>query len=79
MQTGMLWYDADPKRDLSDKVARAADRYHVKYGRRPNLCYVNDAQIDGQGGTETGGAPTSRTPNVLRWHFWIGEETHDSR
>jgi hypothetical protein len=77
MQTGMLWYDADPKRALADKVARAADRYHVKYGRRPNLCYVNDAQLNGdrrECGTEIGGVRLLGAPNVLKWHFWIGED-----
>ena len=32
MREGLLWLDADPKRDLADKVARAADRYHKKLG-----------------------------------------------
>jgi hypothetical protein len=74
MIEGLLWYDADPKRDLSDKVARAADRYHVKYGRRPNLCYVNEAQIDGQAGAEVNGVRLAGAPNVLRHHLWIGRE-----
>jgi hypothetical protein len=40
-----LWFDSDPKRDLAEKVARAADRYRFKFGRRPNLCYVNPSML----------------------------------
>ena len=46
MQEGLLWFDANPKRDIADKVARAADRYRVKFGRRPNLCYVHESVLD---------------------------------
>jgi len=77
MIEGLLWYDADPKRDLAEKVARATDRYHVKFGRWPNLCYVNDAQIaatEGSAGAEIGGVRLLGAPNVLRHHFWIGED-----
>ena len=41
METGMLWYDNDPKTTLTDKVARAVEYYRKKYGRDPNLCLVN--------------------------------------
>jgi hypothetical protein len=74
MIEGLLWYDADPKRDLAEKVARAADRYHVKFGRRPNLCYVNSGQLDGQAGAEVNGVRLIGAPNVLKHHFWVGEE-----
>jgi hypothetical protein len=46
VQEGLLWFDADPKRDLADKVARAADRYRFKFGRRPDLCYVHTSVLD---------------------------------
>lgn len=73
MQEGLLWLDADPKRDLAEKVARAADRYHFKFGRRPNLCYVNPAMLD-QGSVELDGVRLVPAANVLKHHFWIGEE-----
>ena len=81
MQEGLLWFDADPKRDLAEKVARAADRYHVKFGRRPNLCYVNPSMLNGSaaevvaaGSVEVNGVRLVSAPNVLRHHFWIGVE-----
>ena len=45
MVEGLLWFDADPKRDIADKVAVAADRYQVKFGRRSNLCYVHTSML----------------------------------
>ena len=45
MEVGLLWFDADPKRDLSEKVARAVSRFQDKFGRRPNLCYINPSTL----------------------------------
>jgi hypothetical protein len=73
MQEGLLWFDADPKRDLAEKVARAAERYRRKFGRQPNLCYVNAHALD-QGSLELGGVRLVPAANVLKHHFWIGEE-----
>lgn len=75
MQEGLLWFDADPKRELAEKVARAADRYHFKFGRRPNLCYVNSSMLD-RGLTEFDGVRLVPADNVLKHHFWIGIEEH---
>jgi hypothetical protein len=49
MQEGLLWFDADPKRDLAEKVRSAADRYRFKFGRWPNLCYVNPSMLPTSG------------------------------
>jgi hypothetical protein len=73
MQEGLLWFDADPKRDLTEKVARAADRYRAKFGRRPNLCYLNPAMLE-NGSLEVSGVRLVPAANVLKHHFWIGEE-----
>ena len=40
MQEGLLWLDADKKRDLAAKVAEAAARYRFKFGVQPDVCYV---------------------------------------
>lgn len=73
MQEGLLWLDADPKRDLAEKVARAVDRYRLKFGRRPNLCYVNSSMLE-NGPVEVKGVRLVPASNVLMHHFWIGEE-----
>jgi hypothetical protein len=72
MYEGLLWADFDKKRDLADKIARAADRYLEKFGCRPNRCYINSAQIDGL--TEVNGVRVIGAHNILKFHFWIGVE-----
>jgi hypothetical protein len=73
MQEGLLWFDGDSKRDLGEKVARAADRYRFKFGRRPNLCYVHASMLD-QDSVELDGVRLVPADNVLKHHFWIGVE-----
>lgn len=38
---GLLWFDNDPHRPLEEKVERAVHRYREKFGRMPNVCYIN--------------------------------------
>ena len=73
MQEGLLWFDADPKRTVAEKVARAADRYHFKFGRRPNLCYVNLSALT-DGSLDCNGIRVIPSASVLKHHFWIGVE-----
>jgi hypothetical protein len=72
MNEGLLWYDGDPKKALSEKIAQAAARYQHKYGRKPNLCYVNPLMLPGNGPAEYGGVRIEPMRNVLKHHFWIG-------
>ena len=73
MTEGLLWADFDPKRDIADKVAAAADRYRVKFGRRPNLCYVHTSALE-LDSVELGGVRVVGANNVMRNYFWIGVE-----
>jgi len=45
MNTGMLWFDNDPKTDLSNKIHQAAAYYQKKYGCWPNLCFVHPSVL----------------------------------
>ena len=45
MNIGMLWLDTDRKRSLDEKVQRAAEYYQDKYGRLPDLCFVNSKSM----------------------------------
>ena len=49
MKTGLLWFDDDPRRQLEDKVLRAAAHYERKYGQVPNLCFVHPSVFNGNG------------------------------
>ena len=71
MDIGMLWYDADTKQDLAQKVARAAEHYRAKYGVSPNLCFVNPAQLPA-GAASAAGVQVRPARTVLRNHFWLG-------
>ena len=83
METGLLWYDGDPKRPLEDKVGRAAQRYRQKYGRWPNTCFVHpqivgDESTDGlrlacQARSPKATIRVFSAPNILVHHFWVGE------
>lgn len=43
MRVGLLWFDDDPKKEISLKIREAVERYSEKFGQGPNLCYVNPA------------------------------------
>ena len=71
MKVGLLWYDDDPKRALEEKIARAAQRYREKFGRRPDICYVNPAMLE-EGAPRSGRVRVVTAPNILPHHFWVG-------
>jgi len=79
MNVGMLWFDNDPKTELSAKVERAASYYRNKYGSTPTLCFVHPTMlaklIPGnaeQTGYKAAGVEVRSTRSVLPNHFWIG-------
>ena len=81
MNTGMLWFDNDPKTALTAKIERAATYYHKKYGRKPNLCLIhpnaleNPATAGGASENPKIGKITVRPYRpVLPGHLWIGVE-----
>jgi hypothetical protein len=81
MDIGMLWFDNDRQSDFTLKVKRAVTYYHEKYGRKPNLCFVNPCMI-ADNGEKTSGSKKSRkasgeveireSKTMLPNHFWIG-------
>lgn len=46
MKTGLLWFDDDPRKQLEEKVRRAAAHYERKYGRAPTLCFVHPSVLN---------------------------------
>ena len=84
MKTGMLWFDDDSKRSISEKVERAALHYREKYGVAPDLCYANPTSLaDGpesvQPRVAASGAAKSLSRITLKHarsimpnHFWLG-------
>ncbi len=47
MQSGLLWFDDNPRLSLADKIEKAAGRYREKFGRAPTICFVNPHTLAG--------------------------------
>jgi hypothetical protein len=74
MKVGMLWFDEDQEVDFAQKIERASDYYRLKYGRRPDLCFVHPESI-GEGDSPSKATMKVKTSNtLLANHFWIGIE-----
>jgi hypothetical protein len=76
MNTGMMWFDNDPKTSLDVKIQQAADYYRHKYGRTPDLCLVNPGMLEktqSQADSRQAGKILVRPlRSVLPGHLWIG-------
>jgi hypothetical protein len=71
MDIGMLWYDDDSKRPITEKVARAVDYYKAKYGSVPTVCFVNPATLK-DAADSAAGVQIRPARNVMVDHFWLG-------
>jgi hypothetical protein len=79
MRTGLLWFDDDPRKDLEEKVLRAAAHYEHKYGQSPDLCFVHPNFFNGNGKhgkngdvVKAGDVEIRPGNSVLQHHFWLG-------
>lgn len=70
MNTGLLWYDRDPKIPFARKVREAADRYREKYGVDANTCYVNPATLPPAASVP--GLELRTRTSIRPDHFWVG-------
>jgi hypothetical protein len=71
MNTGMMWFDNDPKTTLTAKVVVAADYYRHKYGCVPTICLVNPKMLD-QPEMKIGVITVKPFRSILPSHLWIG-------
>jgi hypothetical protein len=74
MNVGMLWFDNDPKSELTVKIERAAAYYQTKYGQTPNLCFVHPSML-AQSTTRYREIEILSNHTVRPNHFWIGVGT----
>ena len=74
METGMMWFDNDPRKSLDVKVQQAADYYRKKYGSVPDLCLVNPLSLQNTGVPVGGNISIRPLRSVLPGHLWIGKE-----
>lgn len=75
MHTGMLWFD-NSSLLLSVKIQKAADYYHKKYGRLPDLVLVHPSMLEenGREGMKLESLTVRAYRPVLPGHIWIGVE-----
>jgi len=78
MNIGMLWFDNDNKSDLATKIEKAANYYHSKYGKAPNLCLVHPITLGNTSWTGGVGIEVRTTRSVLPNHFWLGVNNNGS-
>jgi hypothetical protein len=76
MNYGMLWFDNDPKLELTHKVQKAADYYRKKYRQIPNLCLVNPAMLDKKQ-VKAEAITIKASPQIQPNHFWLGCQTNE--
>ena len=72
MNTGMLWYDNDPRTALKAKVERAASYYRQKYGGTPDLCLVHPSMLPNPQPEIVGKVAVRPNRAILPGHLWIG-------
>lgn len=71
MNTGMLWFDNDPKLDLLAKIMRASEYYQKKYGQIPDVCFVNPG-MKIEIPSKSFGVEVQVNQMILPNHFWLG-------
>lgn len=77
MDSGLLWFDNDPRKGIEEKVRQAAQRYQEKYGQRPNTCLVHTTALSGAGEVQVGEITVRPSSTVLVHHFWVGVENEE--
>jgi len=78
---GLMWYDADPKCSLAEKVRRAARQYEQKFSETPNICQVHLSEFTAVPPGEiiaaqmlVGGVEVIPSSTTLLHHFFIGRK-----
>jgi len=71
MNTGMLWFDNDPKIDFNGKILRASEYYQKKYGQTPNVCFVHPS-MKVEEPAKSFGVDIQVNQMILPNHFWLG-------
>jgi hypothetical protein len=72
MNSGMLWFDNDPKTDLVSKLVRAVQYYRGKYGCEPDLCFMHPRMLPPDGAAHLAGLDVRPNRLVMPNHLWLG-------
>jgi len=74
MNTGMLWFDNNPKTDIATKILDGVSYYKKKYGLNPDMCVINP-NMHGPEGITVKNIEIRTNNTILPNHFLIGNET----
>lgn len=69
--TGLLWFDDNPGRTLTEKIQHLARHYRQKFGHIPNLCYVHVSTVTKP--TKIDNILVHPARNVSPNYLWIGQ------
>ena len=73
MEQGLLWFDNNPNKDLSEKVKQAAEAYRARLQEQPTVCYISKTDISNK--PEAVGKIVIKTATYVRPNYlWIGVE-----
>jgi hypothetical protein len=75
VQTGLLWFDDNPRVSFASKVENAARRYRERFGRSPDVCYVHPETLGGASALPAR-VQVIALSTVRPDHFWIGMRSH---
>jgi len=75
MNIGMLWFDNDKGKTLTQKVVDAATYYRDKYGAAPNYCEVHPGPDVPK---KVGKIRIVANRTILPNHLWIGVDVANS-
>jgi hypothetical protein len=71
MNNGMLWYDNDQQSDLRKRIQNAATYYSMKYGAKPDVCFVHPSMLmDDNIGVF--GMEVRKNQLIRPNYFWLG-------
>ncbi len=73
MDTGMMWFEDDKKKNLATRVMEAAKYYHDKYHAVATACLVNPKDLPA-GKMEVHFIQVKTDRSVLPNQLWIGVE-----
>lgn len=63
----LVWYDADARRTVGEKIQNASDAYLRRFSAAPNVVLVNAADV-----TELAEMEVRAERTVQPHHFWVG-------
>jgi len=75
METGLLWFDDNPRVSFASKVESAARRYRERFGRPANVCYVHP-QTWAAAAAMPAHVQVITSSTVRPDYFWVGVRSH---